>query len=202
MGYNIIRLKSMLEVLGEESTIEALSSFSCPLNPDVEQFITHKSKAIEFDKQAVARTFVVTSQYKKEDVTVGYFTLTNKDFIVSAKRLSSNMRRRVAKFGVKIPDANAYRISAPLIAQLSKNFYNDYNRLIAGDELIKMALERVEEVQLTLGGKIVYIECEDKQKLIEFYRRHGFVEFSRRPLDSDEKESLDGDSLVQLLRYT
>lgn len=39
-------LGEMLEKLGEDKTKEILSSFSCPLNADVEKFLKHK--AIEF----------------------------------------------------------------------------------------------------------------------------------------------------------
>ncbi|HBF3466448.1 TPA: N-acetyltransferase, partial [Clostridioides difficile] len=55
--------------------------------------------------------------------------------------------------------------------------------------------------QLDMGGKIVYLECEDKPKLIEFYKDNGFVDFGKRSLDKDETDSLDGDYLVQMLKY-
>ncbi|MCU5941466.1 N-acetyltransferase, partial [Clostridioides difficile] len=51
------------------------------------------------------------------------------------------------------------------------------------------------------GGKIVYLECEDKPKLIEFYKDNGFVDFGKRSLDKDETDSLDGGYLVQMLKY-
>ena len=44
-----------------------------------------------------------------------------------------------------------------------------------------MACDLVQEVQLNIGGKIAYIECEDKPKLVEFYKRNGFIEFNKRP---------------------
>jgi len=73
--------------------------------------------------------------------------------------------------------------------------------LITGDELLKMACDKINEIQLIAGGSIVYIECEDVQKLKEFYLRNGFVEFGRRKLDNDEKDDLSGEYLIQMVKY-
>lgn len=56
-------------------------------------------------------------------------------------------------------------------------------------------------VQETIGGKIVYLECEDKQPLVNFYTQNGFFKFSDRPLDNDEKDTLKGERLLQMLKY-
>lgn len=199
MGFKIISLNDLLEQLGEERTIQILSSFDCPLNPDVEYFLKHK--AITFDIQAISRTKLVFASYKNELVLVGYFTLANKDFMIPQKTLSRKLKDRVKKFGSYYEDFKAYRISAPLIAQLGKNFSNGYNKLITGDELLKMACDCVKEVQLNIGGKIVYIECEDKPRLIDFYERNGFTIFSKRQLDKNDQQMMEGSYLLQLLRY-
>ena len=46
----------------------------------------------------------------------------------------------------------------------------------------------------------MYIECEDKPKLIEFYESNGFYKFNKRTLDSDEINS-KSKYLIQLLKY-
>ncbi len=51
------------------------------------------------------------------------------------------------------------------------------------------------------GGKVTYVECEDKHKLIEFYRDNGFCEFGRRKLDRDEKDVMTGSELIQMIKY-
>lgn len=198
-GYKIISLSEMLLQLGEERVKQILSSFCCPQNEDVEQFL--KSKAIIFDKQSISKTHLVFTSYKNEIVLIGYFTLANKDFSVPIKSISRTLRDRVKKFGTFDSSLKEYKISAPLIAQLGKNFTNSYNKLITGDELLQMACEMVAEVQMYIGGKIVYIECEDKPKLVEFYTRNGFREFSHRQLDDDDKKIFSGKYLLQLLKY-
>ena len=42
-------------------------------------------------------------------------------------------------------------MSTPLIAQLGKNYQHGYNTLITGDELLKLACDKVKEIQLSLG---------------------------------------------------
>ena len=56
-------------------------------------------------------------------------------------------------------------------------------------------------MQNIVGGKIIYLECEQKESLIDFYSRNGFVNFGLRALDRDETDKLSGESLVQMLRY-
>ena len=49
-------------------------------------------------------------------------------------------------------------MSTPLIAQLGKNYQHGYNTLITGDELLKLACDKVKEIQLSLGGRFVYLD--------------------------------------------
>lgn len=202
IGYKIVNLSIMLEELGEDSVREILSSFSCPLNADVEQFL-HR-KAIPFAAQGWARTHLVMASYKNEPVLVGYFSLANKYISISAKAFqsrSSTLRKRISKFATYNADLRAYILTTPLIAQLGKNFTNGYNKLITGDELLDLACEKIGRVQYDLGGRFAYVECEDKPQLVDFYTRNGFCEFDQRPLDPDETDVMNGDYLVQLLKY-
>lgn len=198
-GYKIISLNVLLEQLEEEGIGQILSSFSSPLNNDVESFL--KTKAILFDMQSISRTHLVFTSYCGAVVLVGYFTLAYKDFTIPAKNIVSSLKSRIKKFGSYNFDIKAYKISAPLIAQLSKNFTNNYNKLITGDELLKMACDMVSEVHMRTGGRIVYVECEDNFNLRSFYESNGFVVFSERQLDAKSRENMGVDYLLQLLRY-
>lgn len=201
-GYRVINLSLMIEELGEDAVKSVLSDFSCPLNHDVEFFLS--KKAIEFAKNGWAQTHLVFASYKKEWVLVGYFALCNKYIKISTKYLgksSNTLRRRINKFATYDQELKAYLLSAPLIAQLGKNFTNGYNRLITGDELLNEACRRIGKIQMELGGRFAYLECEDKLKLREFYGRNGFCEFDIRYLDPDEVGKLEGEYLIQLLKY-
>lgn len=197
-GYKIVNLKLIIEEAGEDTAKRILSTFLCPLNEDVETFL--KVKAIEFARQGLSQTHLVFTSYKNEPTLVGYFTLASKYITVSSKKLSSTLKKRIAKFSVHDSRIHAYCLSAPLIAQLGKNYANGYASLITGDELLTMACNKVAKIQLDLGGRFAYLECEDKQPLIDFYTRNGFCEFDQRMLDQDET-GLDGEYLIQLLKY-
>lgn len=201
-GYIGINLKDILhdESLGESAAKSILSSFSCPLNPDVEHFL--KNVAIEFTKQSISSTYLIMASYKDEYVLVGYFTLANKIFCIDKDSLPNRKwRSRMAKFGQFDQTIQRYTVSAPLIGQLGKNYTNAYNKLITGDELLKLALDKVREMQNIVGGKIVYLECEEKEALLDFYSQNGFVNFGTRSLDRDETDKLSGEALIQMLKY-
>ena len=198
-GYQIINLADMIIELGEDMTKHILLKFSCPLNRDVEQFL--HSKSIEFSKQSLARTHLVFCSFKSELVLAAYFSLANKVIQVEPNALSKTLRKKITKYGTYDPGIKKYIISAPLIGQLGKNHEYKNENLITGDELMKMACDKINEIQLIVGGSIVYIECEDVQKLKEFYLRNGFVEFGKRILDNDEKDELSGDYLIQMVKY-
>lgn len=70
-------------------------------------------------------------------------------------------------------EANS-QIPAILIGQIGKNFYNDYNLLITGEDIFDLALHQVIEVNRVIGGRIVYLECENNDKLKSFYTERGF----------------------------
>lgn len=201
-GYKIANIGIMIEELGEDSVKGILSSFSCPLNKDVEQFL--REKAISFSKQGWAQTHLVMASYQQHPVLVGYFALANKYITISSKVFQSRsgtLRRRINKFATYNPEIKSYVLAAPLIAQLGKNYTGGYNRLISGDELLSFACEKISRVQYDLGGRFAYVECEDKPSLVDFYSRNGFCEFDHRLLDADETDSMTGEYLVQMLKY-
>lgn len=199
-GYSILSLSDIIDEKGEDFCREILSFFSCPPNPDVEKFLT-KRAAIDFAKQSIAQTFLVYASYKGKNELCGYFTIANKYIVVGNHSVSKTTARRLRKFSMpNISDDNLV-IMAPLIAQLGKNYMNDYRKLITGDELLKMAIDKVSAAQRIIGGKVVYVECEDIDILKKFYEDNGFVIFGKRRLDKEERGEMNGSHLIQLLKY-
>lgn len=196
-GYNIINLTDFIRIYGEEATCERLQKYSCPLNPDVEVFL--RRKAIEFSKQGISRTHLIYVSYREQPVLVGYYALAQKTISIHKSNLSRSSCDRLRRFSTYDPEIGKYTLSAFLIGQLGKNFENNYNRLISGDELLNIALGQLSKIQYEVGGKYVYLECEDEEKLTAFYSRNGFVEFGRRPLDRDEIGYGESKCLVQML---
>ena len=97
--YRILNLSEMLEELGEDKVKAILSDFSCPLNPDVEYFLS--KKAISFARQGSAQTHLAFAFYEEKWVLVGYFALSNKHMripITTLGRSGSRMRSRIKWF--------------------------------------------------------------------------------------------------------
>ncbi|MBS5165044.1 MAG: N-acetyltransferase [Butyricicoccus pullicaecorum] len=199
-GFKIVNLLKLIKVIGENEVKDILSNFLCPHNPDVEKYL--KTKAIDFARQGWAQTHLVYASYKKEMVLVGYFALADKYIhIFPDKKMSNTLRKRIGHFSQYDKDLNCYCMTAPLIGQLGKNYNNGYNKLISGDELLKIACDKIQSIQVDLGGKFTYLECEDKPFLIDFYERNGFYNFGKRNLDRDEKNDFETSYLIQLLKY-
>ena len=201
--YRIVNLSAMIDELGEDRVQTILSEFSCPANPDIEFFLS--KKAISFALQGWAQTHLVYALTDEDKwVMVGYFALANKFMRISATTLGksgSRLRSRIHRFATYDSTIRAYILPAPLIAQLGKNYTNGYDKLITGDDLLAQACEKITQIQFHMGGKFAYVECEDKPKLKKFYKRNGFIEFDKRKLDKDETDKLDGQYLVQMLKY-
>lgn len=145
-GYSQINLQRLPDIIGEEATLNIISGFSCPINEDVEAFLG--GSAIPFAKQGIAATHLIFASYKGKPRLSGYFTLANKHFHVdTGKRiLNSDLRKRLAKFGQFDNELKKRIISAPLIAQLGKNFAPGCDGLITGDELLKLACDTIKEI--------------------------------------------------------
>lgn len=192
-------LNDVIMQIGEDRAKTILSSFTCPLNKDVEFFI--RNKAIEFSKRGFSKTYLIYWQSQDEKKLIGYYTIAMKHFTLSKGDVSSKIFSKVKQYGSYDFQSGKYIISAPLIAQLGKNFINGNDTLIYGNEILKMAEDRILNLQSQMGGKFVYLECEDKLPLMEFYKTNGFVDFGKRNLDPDEVSVLDGRYLIQLLKY-
>lgn len=199
--YTISSLADMLSELGESDVKEMLSSFSSPKNRDVEEYLKDPNKGIENAKQNISPTSLVYASVDETDerFLCGYFTLTTKTIEVKRKNIDRNTYDKLKKFGAH--DGQTCTIPAPLIAQLGKNYADNCNNLIDGSVLLQMACDEVRKAQQIIGGKVVYLECEDTEKLLKFYTDNGFREFSRRELDYDEQDSFTGQYLVQMLKY-
>ncbi len=178
---------------GEPMLARVLSGFSCPKNPDVERFL--KSSAVEFTKKSQSVTYLVFSVEDKE--LVGYFTLALKPLSVRGENISNTMKRKLLRISELDESSDTYTMSAYLIAQLGKNYTNGVNSKITGKELIELAWTVIEDAQYMLGGMVTFLEAENEEKLLSFYRYNRFSQFDTRQTTSDTEQAHE---LVQLLR--
>lgn len=208
-GFIKIILKDLIEQAKENpetitfSEVEDIvSGFYCPFNNDVQLFL--REKAIIFEKQRISATHLIFTSYKEEWVLVGYFTLAAKYIHIKSNgkgSLSKTLRKRINKFGTYDREIKKHIIPAVLIGQIGKNYQHGYNKLITGSELLKIACDTIQESQAIVGGKTIYLECEDIPQLVPFYEKNGFVSFGRRNLEEKEGRIYKGEYLLQMLKY-
>ena len=181
------------EEVGEPELLCMISDFSCPKNPDVEKFL--KKNCIDFTKKNQSVTYLV---YDIEDGTlVAYFTIALKPLTVQAEKVSNTVKRKLQRVSKFDEQTKSYTMSAFLIAQLGKNYMNDAYKRITGAELLELALNVVEDMQYMGGGMVVFLEANNEEKLLSFYKSNRFRQFGTRQTTSTDDEPHE---LVQFLR--
>lgn len=189
---SVVNILDFADIVGEDSTNEILSDFSCPLNHEIEHFL--QADALQFAKEKLAITYLV---FGTDDKFIAYFTLTHKAVEICGKHLSNNIRRKLKKVSTYDSESDIFLTSAFLIAQFGKNM--SVSEKVDGRELMRNTLSKLQEIQREIGGSIVYLECEKKPKLIDFYssEENHFVPFRKR---HDDKDNIDYLMMMRILR--
>ena len=191
MSYHAaVNILDLIENVGEEEVRKALSAFSCPLNDEIENYI-HKN-AIEFSKRKISVTHLIMDE---DGQIAGYFTLAHKPSRVMSELLSKSARKKLERYARLDETAGVYDVSAFLIAQIGKNAA--VHSELTGNRMMEMIFEVLSNVQHQVGGCVVFLECEDKERLLEFYQNEAnhFIVYGER---NSEK---DGILYKQLLRF-
>lgn len=162
-----------------------MAKFHCQQDNDIESFL--HNKAIEFEKLAKARTYFICDeeQFADDDfsldklVIYGYIALALK--ILSVPQETSNrMRRELDGLSAKIHGIVINDFPCFLIGQLARNSSVAKNAL-SGVLLLESAYRIILTAVEAVGGRYILIECQDNEKLLEFYQKNLFIEFARIP---------------------
>lgn len=186
MRIKVTNIFDSLDLLGEENLKLELSRFVSAKNPDIEEFI--KEKAIAFAKGKLSITYILSDM--EDGAILGYFTLTHKSLMVSSEKLSKTAQKRLMRYASFDVETRNYTASAFLLAQFGKNYGVDNGKRISGSEMMKYVDIILLDVQRRIGGGIMYLDCEDKEKLKEFYERENFKKSGERFSAEDSKKYL------------
>ncbi len=191
-----VNIQDMLKAIGEEELERLLSDFSSPLNEEVEDFV--RSKSIEFARKKLSITYLVIRKTDSREIALmGIFTLAHKAVEITNTNISSTARRKLSRYAKLEEDTDKYNISAFLIAQFGKNsaVFDDWR--ISRNELMDLTFEILKHVQYYVGGGVVYLDCENIDKVLAFYQSdyNRFKKFGERVSESEGKRYL------QLLRF-
>ena len=183
---DIINILDFKNAVSDDIFNSVLSSFSCEKNSDIEHFI--KQNAYEFARKKISVTYLV---FRGKQL-LGIFTLTSKILIISANKLSKSKRNKIARYANSNENDLEYAIPAFLIAQFGKN--DNISNNISGTQLMNYTITILRLIQHHIGGGVIFLECENKAKLLNFYSKNGFVEFSER---KDTKSNIN---YIQMIR--
>lgn len=198
----VVNLKDLLEELGEERVKDILAEFDCVYNEDVNYFL--HEKAIEFTKRGFSTTYLVFLPFRGEPVLVGYFAIATKSIdFYKLSGFNSRYKNKITTYATYDQRLKKHTLPVYLIGQLGKNYsaVDEVLSLFSGEQLLRLACDRVKFIQSLSSGRFVYLECEDTPALVKFYESNGFRVFDKRLLDKDENKHFKKSYLVQLIRY-
>lgn len=192
LNLQVINILDVLEYDGENRLNSRLSVFSCPANPEIDSFL--KINALNFAKRKLSITYLVFDE--NDGQIVGYFTLAHKAIEIRNDNISNTTRRKLSAHAELDSDTNSFTASAFLLAQIGKNYGVDNGKRITGKVLMGFACDILTDIQHRIGGGIIYLDCENKQKLKNFYiTEHHYKIFGERYSASD------GICYLQMLRF-
>lgn len=126
--------------------------------------------------------------------------MTMKPVTIQADGMSNSVKRKLSRLSHYDERDAGYHIAAYLIAQLGRNFNPKVTHPITGKRLMTLALQTLNEIQYSLGGLVVYLECEEKEKLLRFYQEQNhFKRFAERTTESVGET--EPHRLVQLMSF-
>lgn len=198
----VANLKDLLLELGEERVMEILAEFDCAYNEDVNYFL--HEKAIEFTKRGFSTTYLVFLSFRGEPALVGYFAIAMKSIdFYKLSGFNSRYKNKITTYATYDQRLKKHTLPVYLIGQLGKNYnaVDEVLSLFSGEQLLRLACDRVKFIQSLSSGRFVYLECEDTPALLKFYEGNGFRVFDKRALDRDENKHFEKSYLVQLIRY-
>lgn len=124
-----------------------------------------------------------------------FFTLTHKPSTVGDGLLSKTSQKKLSRHARLDTEIHAYSVSAFLIAQFGKNEGARGNDHISGNQLMDLVISVLQNVQRQVGGGVVFLECEDRPGLLNFYQNNNFKIYGERFSDSDQAR------YIRLLRF-
>lgn len=192
MIFYTVNIMNLISSVGEEEVRSAIANFECILNPEIERFL--KANAIDFAKRKISITHLILDSNGQ---IAAYFTLTHKPANISAGVLSRSAIKTLSRYAVLDEDTASFNISAFLIAQFGKNSTYNGSQHISGNTMMDFCLEILESVQRQVGGGIVFLECEDKKHLLDFYQNenNNFRVYGERFSETEKTK------YIQLLKF-
>ena len=128
----------------------------------------------------VSKLIFIDISFNENFVLLGYFSLANKPLLVSKRNyesLSKSQRKKLCKNGKRLT-TDGYIVNSYLLGQIGKNNSEQLktDERIDGMQLLTLAYDSLMEAKKIVNVRYVWLECEDNEKLLSFYKNFGFEE--------------------------
>ena len=148
---------------------ELLSDFCSSKNADVQTFLTDPNKAIRLERTSKSRTYLILDDNSGQ--ILAYFSLSIKEV-----SLNQDNEQKPSKTLVKRLDGickKTERVNAYLIGQIGKNDSVADNQINLS-YILEEAYTIIEKANQLVGGRVIILECEKAEKLVELYKNNGY----------------------------
>ena len=159
---------------------EALLSFRCAQDPDIERFL-HED-AIDYYKRKLCSVYLLLNEEAFCDGRLqidAYFTLSHKNIISDTVETSKTQKKKVTGGFLDRPV-----LEFVLIGQLGKHIelFEDgtiHRASICGAEILDRAFEVMQQASQLIPSRCALIECSDEPKVRKVYQDYGFTYLQR-----------------------
>ena len=163
----------------KEALQNALLSFRCVLDADIENFL-HEKVFEFFDRKLCSVYFFLNEDdFNRGKLKIeAYFTLSHKSIIASDNDLSKSKIQKVTGF------KSSRTLDFVLIGHLGKNIErNKSGKLIKskinGHEILDRAFEVISSAADLIPCRCALIECSNDPNVKRFYKSYGFSFFQK-----------------------
>ena len=163
----------------EKALHDALLSFRCEQDKDIEDFL--HNKAIEFFNRGWCTVYILFNEeaFKKNSLIIeAYFTLSHKSLVSNPETMSPSF---ITRYG---GTRTAKTLNFVLIGQLGKwvigNEEEGYIRSsVTGKEILDEAFEIIHSAAELIPCKYTMVECSNNPNVIKTYTDYGFKFFQK-----------------------
>lgn len=161
----------------EKAVHDALLSFRCAQDPDIENFL--HTKSIDFLNRELCSIYLLLNGELFNNGVLfieAYFTLSHKSLVADTDSMSKSAIKKYGGF------VTAKTLDFVLIGQLGKRIVrNDdgtYQRSsVTSKEILDLAFEVIRAASNLIPCKYVLVECGDEEKVKKAYANYGFSFF-------------------------
>lgn len=158
---------SLSEIINEENfneaaLVAAFKKFKCTKDKDVESFLIER--ALKYERNSKARTYLVINELTGD--IDAYFSIALNVF--EYDDATTKTCKTETAFG------SSKRGSAYLIGQIGKSDTFSKKSFLAN--ILDVIYEKIDNARVVVGGRVVYLECKQIDKVKNLYINQGFFE--------------------------